>query len=127
MQSKVFLAADAAVNGDRQLDYGHPFNDFTRIAGMWNAYLGLEVGTIQPEDVANMMIHLKQSRLKNTPRHEDSQVDVAGYTKCYELIRQYRLDNDKPHPKDPQKEAINFTKEAILSTPKTTAFVPNKK
>jgi len=83
--SKTILerAADAVFN-DRQENYGHPSRNFARIASLWNAYLS-QYGTtkIASEDVAIMMILMKVARLIETPDHEDSIVDIAGYAEAY--------------------------------------------
>ena len=79
------LAAQA-VDGPRQKDYGHPIEDFTRTAGMLNAYLG--INTIGPNDVANIMSIVKLSRLRNSPHHKDSKVDLAGYARTNEMVTQ---------------------------------------
>lgn len=72
-------------NGERQMNYGHPNQDFSRTAGMWSAYLGRDVTM---RDVALMMAMLKMSRLKATPGHRDSLVDLIGYSICYERLEE---------------------------------------
>ena len=76
------------VFGAREKAYGHPRDDFARIANLWNAYcrnraedadVHNAVFEFQPYDVAYMMILLKMSRLTATPDHRDSIVDIAGY------------------------------------------------
>lgn len=89
--------AKAIVGGVRQDDYGHPFDDFTKIARMWEGYLNLAPGTIEPEDVALMMSMLKMSRLRNSPAHTDSQIDIHGYMLTYEMIRDFRNRTGKIH------------------------------
>lgn len=89
--------AKQIVTEDRQTVYGHPYVDFTRIAGMWNAYLGVHetsMKSIEPEDVALMMTMVKMSRLRNTPTHEDSVVDIHGYANCYEMILDARKNEE---------------------------------
>lgn len=85
--TSVLQEAENAVNGPRQKDYGHPLDDFTRTAGMWSAYKGV---TFTPEDVANMMIIVKLSRLHNSPTHRDSLIDIAGYVRCEEILQEER-------------------------------------
>lgn len=68
--------------GDRNESYGHPLDDYTRTAGMWSAFLGVE---ITAEQAQLMMCLVKISRLHNSPRHRDSLVDLAGYARTYEM------------------------------------------
>lgn len=63
------------INGDRQAEYGTPQENFGRIADRWTQYLGV---TIEPYDVAIMMMDLKLARLCNDVKR-DSLVDIAGY------------------------------------------------
>jgi len=74
------------VHGDRQKDYGHPAEDFKRTAGMWESAFGWKVA---PSDVPLAMIMVKLSRLRQSPDHEDSATDIAGYIACYEMTRKY--------------------------------------
>ncbi len=68
---------------DREGQYGAPEDTFGIIAEMWTAYLGSEVITITPQDVACMMALLKIARIRNSFRyHEDSWVDAIGYMAC---------------------------------------------
>ena len=76
--------------GDRQLNYGSPEDSFKRIADLWNHYLsnkstGREVNQ---QDVAIMMILFKVARLENSPSHEDSLIDIAGYVSCLANINE---------------------------------------
>jgi len=79
-------AAKAAVAARRA--YGPPEQNFARIAALWSAYLvGKAPGTdaAQPVtaiDVAAMMALMKIARIEETPSHEDSWVDLAGYAAC---------------------------------------------
>ncbi len=77
--SDLLETARALVEGDRARDYGDVTESFTRIAGMWGAYLGCKVS---PHDVAHMMVLLKVSRLRTSPLKVDNAVDVVGYLLC---------------------------------------------
>jgi Domain of unknown function (DUF6378)/Domain of unknown function (DUF4406) len=76
-------AASLTRNGDRQRVYHHPKHDFTRTAMMWSGYLGTEVTA---QDVALMIAMVKISRLRATPDHHDSIVDLIGYSICYSRL-----------------------------------------
>ena len=82
------------VGGERGRIYGAPYDDFSRVGRMWAAILG--VPEVPPETVALMMAALKIGRLCNTPGHEDSVVDLAGYTRTYELVREERARRARP-------------------------------
>lgn len=66
------------VNGDREHDYGTPEDNFKTIAGLWSAYIGKEISSI---DVAMMMALMKIARIKAGTK-PDSFVDLAGYAAC---------------------------------------------
>lgn len=72
---------------DRQGSYGHPLEDFGRTAQIWSAILGQ---FITAEQVALCMIGVKLSRLVQSPGHRDSLVDIAGYARTYEMVREAR-------------------------------------
>ena len=62
---------------DRGKDYGKPYENFERIAKLWTAYAGKPFTV---SDVGMMMMLVKISRLMESPKHEDSWVDIAGYS-----------------------------------------------
>jgi hypothetical protein len=68
--------AKALIGGDRARDYGDATESFTRLGIIWGALLGTEVSAAQ---VAMCLAALKLSRLSQTPNHQDSWVDLAGY------------------------------------------------
>lgn len=76
--------AESLVGGDRLKFYGPPAVNFKRIAGMWSAYLGIEVNEL---DVCCMMIALKVARIRTGGSyHRDSAVDAAGYARLLEIL-----------------------------------------
>lgn len=77
--------AKEIIYGDREAIYGDPAKNLKVIAQMWRSYLGVYVSS---EDVCNMMVLLKVARLRNEPLHEDSMIDIIGYTLLQERINQ---------------------------------------
>jgi len=74
---------------DRQKNYGHPKDNFKRIADLWNAYLSNRKNPVSPisvEDIAWMMVLLKIARDLNRPT-KDNLVDAVGYTRTLAMIR----------------------------------------
>jgi hypothetical protein len=83
-RSEILQQADKAINGQRELDYGSPEDNFSLIARLWSEYLGRSVSTV---DVAMMMCLLKIARIKSGGGTGDSFVDLAGYAACGGEIR----------------------------------------
>ena len=82
----ILVEADRLVSVDRQADYGHPIDDFSRSAAMWSAILGIEV---QAEQIPLCMIAVKMSRELNRAKR-DNLVDIAGYAKTLALVHEER-------------------------------------
>jgi len=71
----ILRTAGDLITGDRQRTYGSAKASHSTIAGMWSAYLGVDVTEV---DVAAMMVLLKVSRSRSSD-HSDNWVDVCGY------------------------------------------------
>jgi hypothetical protein len=69
-----------AVRGAR---YGHPSENFARIAALWEPILGVEV---TPQQVGLAMIAVKLARLIETPDDPDSIHDLAGYAATLDML-----------------------------------------
>jgi len=88
MNINILNKALQAVEGDRKRDYDHPLWNFLRIALFWNAHLissGKLKALITPEEVAWLMVGLKQARHMYTPK-EDNLIDALGYIVCIEQM-----------------------------------------
>ena len=93
--------ANRLVNGDRNDTYGEPFDDYTKVAGLWNTYVSAVLAKhhvdldglqpLEPYDCIAMMILLKVARTLSDPDHRDSWVDIAGYAACAHDARQDQL------------------------------------
>jgi len=81
-EQSILQEAEHLINGPRQEDYAHPYDDFTRIAKLWSAILGIEVPA---ERVPLMMVGVKISRECNKHKR-DNLVDGAGYFGTLELL-----------------------------------------
>ena len=72
------IAAYAAelVGQDRNNDYGHPLDNLSRAAKIWEVILGSHVTA---EQVSLCMIGMKLARQVNAPK-TDTIVDIIGYS-----------------------------------------------
>jgi len=84
--------AQRLVYGDRQADYGHPIDDWTRTAAMWSAILGVPVTA---EQAVMCMVTVKLSREVNRPKR-DNRTDAAGYAAVLDLIVAERQKRSQP-------------------------------
>ena len=71
------IAAYAAqlVSQDRNDDYGHPLDNLSRAAKIWEVILG---NPVSAEQVSLCMIGMKLARRVNSPK-TDTTVDIIGY------------------------------------------------
>ena len=73
---------------DRQQDYGHPSQDFTRTARMWTGILAAKLregAEVSAMDVPLCMIAVKLARQAH--RHKrDNLVDIAGYARTAAMV-----------------------------------------
>ena len=72
--------------GDRNLSYDHPYDNFTRIAQVWTAILGIKITT---EQVGLCMVGVKLAREAYQPKR-DNLVDGAGYFGTIQMVRDER-------------------------------------
>lgn len=73
----------ARLTDERGKRYGHPLENFARIAKVWGMILGVDV---TPEQVGLCMLGVKLARLVETPDDPDSLADLAGYAATLELL-----------------------------------------
>lgn len=75
--------AQRLTGGDRQSDYGHPLDDFSKVTGMAMALWGR--GPQTPREHAIYMCLVKIAREVNKPKR-DNRVDLAGYARTIDMI-----------------------------------------
>ena len=76
------------VSGDRQNDYGHPLDDFTRAGKIWEAILGFPVTA---EQVALCMVGVKIDRDFHGQKI-DNAIDGIGYFLTLTMVQQERAE-----------------------------------
>lgn len=76
------------VTGDRAFEYGDKTAYCNRIATLWNFWLQQrpQQEYLSAYDVAMMMLLVKIARLMQTPGHQDSHIDIAGYVAIMEEV-----------------------------------------
>lgn len=87
IRGEVLDDAKAAIEGDRNKDYGNPKDNFEDTADLWNVRFGHKlVEGFTAEDIATAMILVKVARTK-VRSTRDSWQDIAGYAACgYECV-----------------------------------------
>lgn len=68
---------------NRMVRYGHPRQNFDRIAKMWEPILGRKISA---EQVGLCMLAVKLARLVNKPDDKDSLDDIAGYALTMQML-----------------------------------------
>ena len=84
-QENILQEAQRLVYGDRNKDYGHPYEDFSRQAKLWSVILGVDV---TPRQIGLCHIATKIARELNRPKR-DNIVDIAGYAATLERLDIY--------------------------------------
>jgi hypothetical protein len=80
----ILKEAHLLTNAERQAVYGHPADDFKKIAIMTVPIVASEIDPRLKH--ALYMLQVKIARLLNTPDHIDSVVDIAGYANTYAMV-----------------------------------------
>lgn len=93
MNRETILNSAIQATKDRGKDYGKPSENFERIAQLWAAYKNQPFSA---QDVGMMMMLVKVSRLMESPMHEDSWIDIAGYSAITAEAIAYIEDNQHP-------------------------------
>jgi hypothetical protein len=78
------LSEAIEVLDQRGADHGDYVELHRRIAQLWSAYLSV---SIEPHQVAALMVLLKLARSELNPENNDNFVDLAGYAAIYAELR----------------------------------------
>lgn len=78
----------ALVSGDRQNEYGHPFDNLDRAAQIWSVILD---SPVTAEQVALCMIGMKIARQVHKPK-PDTVVDIIGYALTLHMVEVERAE-----------------------------------
>lgn len=74
------------VSGERQGEYGHPLDNYSRAAQIWSVILGADVSA---EQVALCMVGMKIAREVHKPK-PDTVVDIIGYALTLHMVEAER-------------------------------------
>lgn len=78
-EESILQEAHRLTHGDRNKDYGHPLDDYTRTAALASALLAHKLKEpLTADEMAMVMICVKLSRQVHRPKR-DNMVDAAGY------------------------------------------------
>jgi hypothetical protein len=87
----ILQEAQRLTHGDRNKDYGHPLDDYTRTAALVSALLAHKLTSpLTPSEAAMIQCCVKLSRQVHKPKR-DNMVDLAGYA----WVAQECLDEEK--------------------------------
>ena len=94
-------AAKGLVTGARREAYGHALDNHERIARLVNARLYEKLrdpvgDPLTAEDMTAIMRLVKEARLIESPGHEDSLVDIAGYAHVEHEVHTERARRAQP-------------------------------
>lgn len=84
--AEVVVEAFNLINGKRQADYSHPFDDYTKVRDLFEATTGV---SLTVEQSILFMVCVKLARLRTNLEkdvlHRDSLVDAIGYLGCLSM------------------------------------------
>lgn len=110
--------AHKIIYGDREKTYGSPDQNLQLIADFWNSYLARKDNgqtLLTSYDICHMMILLKIARLRNSPTHHDSLVDLCGYAALVERVEEYK--KGSLHKSEPAIPTHFFTEPVKTTAP----------
>ena len=86
--AEILTEAYNLITGDRQNDYDHPLDDYSRTVDIFRAITGI---TLTAEEGVLFMVAMKLSRLANELNNQldvpDNTRDAIGYLGCLNMVR----------------------------------------
>lgn len=83
-EKSILLRAEEIVNGDRAKDYGDPFENWSTTVSIFKSMTGVD---LTPAQGVQFAMAMKLARLRNSPEHKDTILDLAGYAWVYDQVR----------------------------------------
>ena len=110
----LFLEELKTILRNRQKEYGTPEKSHRSIATLWSWYIHEQTGkkvSLQPLDVAAMMMLLKMVRVASPSRDEcinDTAIDLAGYASIIYQLKPNQSPDNEDGPCVEDKDAGHF-------------------
>lgn len=85
----ILQEANQLTSEDRMSDYGHPRDNFKKIANLWQSFIrnkGAEI-EISEQDVALLFSLAKIARQQDNNKR-DNLTDIAGYARTIEMLNE---------------------------------------
>jgi hypothetical protein len=93
--AEVLLEAHHLITGDRNNHYGHPHDDYAKVAEIYAALTGIELDV---EQAVLFPLAMKLARIRTAREagrwHHDSVVDAAGYLGCLAMIHERNTNHE---------------------------------
>ncbi len=88
--AEILTEAHDLVTGPRQQAYSHPYDDYWKVAQLFNNMTGIQLSIKQ---AVTFMICVKLARIATNDAqgrwHRDSVVDAAGYLACLSMVHEH--------------------------------------
>jgi hypothetical protein len=89
MSADILREAYDLITGDRQRDYDHPLDDYSKVVEIFEGMTGIRLTV---EQAILFMVSVKMARIRTNlskgQLHHDSVVDAAGYLGCLSMAHE---------------------------------------
>ncbi len=87
--AEICIEAYDLITGDRNNDYAHPYDDYSKVASIFESLSGVSLSV---EEAVLFPLAMKLARMRtareNNRWHHDSVVDAIGYLGCLSMINE---------------------------------------